>query len=193
MEKPPLGSQAIPAGSLNGPQFYLGTGGVSPYCVNYYQFRVLIAESRLQRAIQANALAPNRLAPQYSQHGGHLLQAAASLPRRKAHANGRDLLHLTVKLTDIFGHFFKGFSLLEQARSLGRVMNDFVAPHSMPDLFGTSPAAGPNEPMVEITMLLNSTKAYPIKIGETILSYYFHPIVLADRVEINYMSNISPE
>jgi hypothetical protein len=194
VDSSPIGSQKTPAGSLNGPLYFLGTSAISSYCVNYYQFRVLVAESRLQKIIKSNGLGSNRLAPQLSQHRGGIITAAATLQQRVANANGRDMLHLTVKLTDTSGRFFKGFSLLEHARSLDRVMNDFAGPSSLPaSTFGGGPAIGLNEPMVELTMLLNSTRPEPIRIGEAIVSYYFHQIVLADRIEINYMSNISPD
>lgn len=190
----PIGSQKIPSGSMHGPLFFLGTGAMAPYCVNYYQFRVLISEWRLQRILKNNGLGSNRLAPQLSQHKGGLIKAATALQQRVANASGRDMLHLTVKLSDSSGRFFKGFSMLEEVHSLGRVMNDFAAPSPLPlSSFGDGPSAGLNEPMVELTMLLNSTRTEPQRIGETIISYYFHQIVLADRVEINYMSNISPE
>jgi hypothetical protein len=81
--------------------------------------------------------------------------------------------------------------MLENAREVTRVMNEFAAPPPQPSIASTP--TGPNEPMVELTMLLNSTQPEPQRIGETIISYYFHQVVLADRVEINYMSNISPE
>lgn len=191
----PVGSQKGPAGSLQGPLYFLGTSAVSSYCLNYYQFRVLIAESRLQKIIKNKGLGSNRLAPQLSQHRGGIITAAATLHQQRIeNGNRRDMLHLTVKLSDTFGRFFKGFSVLEHARSLARVMNDFTGPSPLPvSMFGGGPAIGLNEPMVELTMLLNSTQPEPQKIGEAIISYYFHQIVLADRVEINYMSNISPE
>lgn len=190
----PVGGQKPPAGSLQAPLYFVGTSAVASYCLNYYQFRVLIAESRLMRVIKANGLGSNRLAPQLSQHRGGIITAAATLQQRVANANGRDMLHLTVKLSDSLGRFFKGFSMLEHAHSLGRVINDFAAPSPLPSsVIGGGPAVGVNEPMVELTMLLNSTRPQPRRIGEAIISYYFHQIVLADRLEINYMSNISPE
>ena len=168
VDKVPLGGQQGPEGSINGPLFFLGTSAISPYCVNYYQFRVLIAESRLVRLLRAGALAPNRLASQ---------MGPAKLGRRQL-VGGRDMMHLTVKLTDSAGHFFKGFSMLEHVGQLARAADE--------------PRPGA-EPMLELTLLLNSTRPEPVRVGESIISYYFHPILLADRVEVNYMSNISPE
>lgn len=191
LDQIPIGSQPIPAGSLNMPLYFLGSGAVSPFCVNYYQMRILIAESRLLRVLQSQGLASNRLAPQLSQHNGGLVSAAATMQQRAQTASGRDMLHLTVKLTDTFGHFFKGFSILEHSRMLARVPND-LAPQQPPMPMAFM-APSLSEPLIEITMLLNTTRQEPIKVGESILSYYFHPIVLADRIEVNYMSNISPE
>lgn len=184
----PLGSQPIPRGNLMGPLFFLGTGSMSPYCVNYYQFRVLIAESRIQRVLQSNGLASNRLAPPI----GHESLTASVMDARQRAGQwaGRDMLHLTVKLTDQSGHFFKGFSMLENARQMGRVFDEAGPPLISP-LRG--PTTGGREPMLELTMLLNTTRPEPVRVTETIISYYFHSIVLADRVELNYMSNISPE
>lgn len=194
VDQVPLGGQAIPAGSLNGPLYFLGTSSMTSFCVNYYQVRILIAESRLQRVISQNGVASNRLKPQHHLEAGGAIRAIAGLSQRAASSRGRDMLHLTVKLTDSMGHFFKGFSVLESARSLARVMNDFIAPPPPAASQDGRPAViGMNEPMVEITILLNSTRPQATKISETIISYYFHPIVLADRVEVNYMSNISPE
>lgn len=180
----PIGSQSLPSGAINGPLFFLGAGSMSPYCVNYYQFRVLIAESRIKRLLAANALAPNKLA-HVKTHGGTHMEAMVNLARRAANSRAKDMLHLTVKMTDSDGHFFKGFSMLEDARSLPRVTFE-------PNGSGKSiTLAGEN--MLELTMLLNTTQQEPVRVSETILSYYFHTIVLADRIEVNYMSNISPE
>lgn len=188
IDQTPLGGQAIPKGSLNGPLFFLGTGSLSPFCVNYYQFRVLIAESRLQRIFKSSGLATNRLASLLI----HKSRAAANM-MRATQLSGREMLHLTVKLSDSSGHFFKGFSMLEHVPKMARVTNDWTV-SSMPPLpepFAST--VGVTEPMLELTMLLNTTKLEPVRISESIISYYFHSIVLADRIEINYMSNISPE
>lgn len=181
----PLGSQSLPPGSINMPQYFVGTGAVAPYCVNYYQFRVLISDSRLRRILKINGLGSNRLLPQLSQHRGGLLAAASTVRQRVVQADSREMLHLTVKLSDTRGRFFKGFSMLENARALPRVANDLSA-------LGPGASSFNNEPLVELTMLLNSTQALPVRVSETVISYYFHQVVLADRIEINYMSNISP-
>jgi len=183
-EEAPVGSQALPAGSANGPQYFVGTGAISPYCVNYYQVRVLIAESRLQRSLVGKGLAPNRLAVQANfrpRLGENELQLEGD---RRAMVSSRNMLHLTIKLTDSKGHFFKGFSMLEDARNLVRIQAADNRPRAL--------AAGSDQ-AVELTMLLNSTQPEPVRVSESIISYYFHGIVLADSVEINYMSNISPE
>lgn len=180
----PLGGQANPAGSVNQPLYFVGTGPISPYCVNYYQFRMLIAESRISHLLKSGNLAPNRssqlgdFATSLGLGDSTLAQAAAAIQRQAT--NQKETLHLTVKLTDDRGRFFKGFTLVEDARTLVRVPSESRA------------TLGGSQNMIELTMLLNTTSAEPIHISESIVSFYFHSIVLADTIEINYMSNISP-
>lgn len=185
----PLGGQKPPPGSLLGPLYYLGTGPITPFCVNYYQLRILISEPRLQRMIVSNRLAPNKLAsnrpatsaalgnPFNRQQNSFINKQA----QRISASTGRSILHMTVKLVDSSGHFFKGFTLKENARQLQRVH----------DGVHIGQQARGRDNLVEITMLLNTTET-PRRISESIISYYFHGIVLADKMELNYMSNISP-
>lgn len=174
----PLGGQANPEGSVNMPIYFVGTGPISPYCVNYYQFRMLIAESRIKRLLKTGNLAPNRQA-QVGAFATSIGNSLLNQAQRQA-TNPKDTLHLTVKLTDSEGHFFKGFTMVEDALSLVRVPSE------------SRPTLGASENMIELTMLLNTTRSEPIHISESIVSFYFHGIVLADTIEINYMSNISP-
>lgn len=193
----PLGSQALPAGSTNGPLYFVGTGAVTPYCVNYYQFRLLIAETRLSRLLaneqagggvfkEAHISSQNK--PPLPATGGG---AASDQPRQRQAVLNKDKLHLTIKLTDSNGRFFKGFTLVEDARMLIRAPVEQLHSPSAGGPQRVVPGGTTN--MIELTMLLNTTKLEPVRISETIISYYFHSIVLADMVEINYMSNISPE
>lgn len=181
----PLGSQALPVGSSNGPLYFVGTGPVSPYCVNYYQFRLLIAESRINRLLSSNSLAPNRLGSDIASNVNKLMAQNDLLTGsvKREPTTNKDKLHMTIKLTDTNGHFFKGFTLVESARYLTKIPIESPKQKFV--------AASDN--MLELTMLLNTTRTEPIRIGEAIISYYFHKIVLADTVEVNYMSNISPE
>lgn len=182
----PLGSQALPVGSTNGPLYYVGTGPVSPYCVNYYQFRLLIAESRINRLLISNSLAPNRLGvANLASETAKLIQSELTRNNhnQREPSSSRDKLHMTIKLSDTNGHFFKGFTLVEDARYLTKMPSESRDQRFSPG----------SENMVELTMLLNTTQSQPVRIGEAIISYYFHKIVLADTVEVNYMSNISPE
>lgn len=182
----PLGGQALPAGSTNGPLYYVGTGPVSPYCVNYYQFRLLIAESRINRFLISSSLAPNRLGvANLAKDTAKLIQNEfmRNNPNLREPSSSRDKLHMTIKLSDVNGYFFKGFTLVKDARYLIRPSGESHDRKFSPG----------NENMFELTMLLNTTQNQPVRIGEAIISYYFHKIVLADTVEVNYMSNISPE
>lgn len=198
----PLGGQALPAGSSNGPLYYVGTGPVSPYCVNYYQFRLLIAESRINRLLMSNSLAPNRFgeAADLASNAAKLFHSELitrnNLNNQQQHqreqsSSPKDKLHLTIKLSDIGGHFFKGFTLVEDARYLLRKMPP--SPVDSRDNNNNNKFAAGSENMIELTMLLNTTQSQPVKVGEAVISYYFHKIVLADSMEVNYMSNISPE
>lgn len=185
-QQSPLGSQRVPFGSVNGPIYFLGTGAITPYCVNYYQLRVLIAESRINKLLANNLLARGQhnflSANELLSPGPGPLQHHQQLKAHPA-APQRDMLHLTIKLMDSLGHFFKGFTMSENARTIPRV----------PILSARQRAISASENMLELTMLLNSTRTQPVKVTETIISYYFHSVVLADLVEVNYMSNISPE
>lgn len=186
----PLGSQKLPLGAINGPMYFLGTGAITPYCVNYYQLRILIAESRINKLLannqlargQMNFLSVNDLLGVSGAHPSGPLQQHQHI---KAHPAipSRDMLHLTVKLLEGNGHFFKGFTMSENARTMVRV----------PIMSARQRALSASENMLELTMLLNSTRPQPVKVNEMIISYYFHSVVLADLVEVNYMSNISPE
>lgn len=190
----PLGSQKIPMGAINTPMYFLGTGAITPYCVNYYQLRILIAESRINKLLANNQLARSQMKFLSANEllGASVASAAtvAAGPLQqhqqfRAHPAipTRDMLHLTVKLLDSAGHFFKGFTMSENARTMVRI----------PILSARQRALSASENMLELTMLLNSTRPQPVKVSEMIISYYFHSVVMADLVEVNYMSNISPE
>lgn len=175
----PLGGQALPVGSVNSPLYFVGTSSMSPYCTNYYQFKILIAEWRISRLLNKNALAATPLVTINNDQALPTIQLNGNHQRQQTL---KDKLHLTVKLTDSNGRFFKGFTLLENARLLTRA--NFRETHKK---------LRPQQPMLELTMLLNTTRLEPVRISETVISYYFHKIVLADLVQVNYMSSISPE
>lgn len=140
--------------------YYVGTSSISKYCVNYYQFRMIIGEHKL-RALDNENLAPNRV-----------LQGRPP--------SGRNTLHFTVKLMDNRGRFFKGFALDHDVRRIKELRTtQFVE--------GSTTARN-----LEFTLLLNTTDSQPIRVAKSVISFYYHPIIVADRIEINYMSNISP-
>lgn len=141
--------------------FYAGTSSISPYCVNYYQFRMLVRQRDL-KALGTENLAPNRM-----------VQGNAP--------SGRNTLHYTIKLIDSQGRFFKGFTLDHDSRRVGNLRTT---------LGSTGPDSGR---LVEFTMLLNTTDPRPIRVHEAVISFYYHSVVVAESIEINYMSNISPE
>lgn len=143
----------------DGRSYYVGTSSISTYCVNYYQFRMLVRERTLKQMSNDN-LAPNRY-------------VRGRLP------NGKNSLHFTIKLIDDQGRFFKGFTIDHDVRRLRDLKSKYASDYGL-------------DRQIEFTMLLNTTEPRPVKVTESIISFYYHQMIIADTVEINFMSNISP-
>lgn len=155
---------------LDAPSYFVGTGAVSPFCVNYYQVRILVDANLLASLARSDSLASRRRISSRRLGASYAVEPSTGEEQLKSLGSRRDQLHMTVKLTDSQGRYFKGFTLIEDANQLLRTSSQ----------------------QVEITMLLNTTRLEPVRISQSIISYYFHRIVRADSIEVNYMSNISP-
>lgn len=155
-----------------GKMYYLGTSSISTYCVNYYQFRMLFARSDIAKLIRAEA-PPTRELPVQN-------QTQDSFTSNKVQSGSRYKMKMGIKLMATSGDFFKGFGFYLDASEL-----DELREAAAENNFGKS------IPMVEITLLLNSTHPKPVKTGAAIVNVRSGQIIVPHSIELNYMSNIN--
>lgn len=162
------------------PMFYVSTTSVHPYCVHYYQLRVLVHKTQVQKFL--------RDAGGESASVRRLARAGQTRPRLRLHLG---YLHIGVRLDTADGRLFKRFTLQDNARTLQ------LARVSAATIDAPTPAARfvqhhDYDDMYELTLLLNSTLARPQRVTRARLTFDFHRVLESNVIEINYMSHISP-